>query len=158
MCRYGMTTYKQHYACFACRKKFRQQLHHEDVKETLAAGDKKVPLVRYSRQLAWPESMKCPQCKGEMHCMGLDFKAPRQTDLKQWRKVEILFTHGFSYHSCGCCGPGLRPKELREVDAFLRDNLPLSDGERLLKKIEMNRRKLMVSKSTRPIQRRPTKK
>lgn len=158
MCRYGLTTYKQHYACFACRKKFRHQLHHEDVKEVVMASDKKIPLVRHSRQWVWPESLKCPQCKGEMHSMGRDFKAPRKNDLKQWKKVEILFAHGFSYHSCGCCGPGLRPQELRDVDAFLCDNLPLSDGERLLKKIESNRRKQMNSKSTRQPQSRTEKK
>ena len=70
-----------------------------------------------------------------MHDMGLDFKAPRQDDVKQWTKVEILFRHGFTFHSCGCCGPGLRPAELREVEAFLADHLPRSEGEKLLRKI-----------------------
>jgi hypothetical protein len=79
--------------------------------------------------------VKCPQCGEAMHSMGLDFKAPPQDDVKQWKKVEILFRHGFTFHSCGCCGPGLRPAELREVEAFLADSLPQSEGERLLAKI-----------------------
>ena len=78
---------------------------------------------------------KCPQCSGEMVDIGKDFKAPKQTDLKQWQKVEILYQHGFTYHSCGCCGPGLRPKELSEVEAFLADKLSKSEGEILLKNI-----------------------
>jgi hypothetical protein len=70
-----------------------------------------------------------------MHNMGKDFKAPKQSDVKQWKKVEILFQHGFNYHSCGCCGPGLRPAELRDVEAFLADQLPQSEGEKLLQTI-----------------------
>jgi hypothetical protein len=68
--------------------------------------------------------------------LGLDFKAPKQSDVRQWKKVQRLHEHGFSFHSCGCCGPGLRPQELRDVDAFLHDQLPLSEGERLLRLIE----------------------
>ena len=36
-------------------------------------------------------SVPCPECGEAMHDMGLDFKAPRQDDVKQWTKVEILF-------------------------------------------------------------------
>jgi hypothetical protein len=67
--------------------------------------------------------------------MGLDFKAPPERDVKQWKKVELLFQHGFTFHSCGCCGPGLRPAELRDVESFLADNLPQSSGEKLVRRI-----------------------
>jgi hypothetical protein len=70
-----------------------------------------------------------------MASMGLDFKAPKKTDKKQWQKVELLYKHGFTYHSCGCCGPGLRPAELRDVEGFLKNNLPESQGNRLLQRI-----------------------
>jgi hypothetical protein len=54
-----------------------------------------------------------------MKNMGEDFKAPRQRDLKQWLKVEILDAFGIVYHM-GCCdGPGDRPAMLREVEEFL---------------------------------------
>jgi hypothetical protein len=62
----------------------------------------------------------CPECDTPMQNMGLDFKAPRQSDIRQWKKVEQLFAHGYAYHSCGC-GPGPRPALLREVPEFLAE-------------------------------------
>ena len=56
-----------------------------------------------------------------MNNMGLDFRAPRQTDIEQWRKVEILSENGINFGSCGCGGPGPRPARLREVPVFLRE-------------------------------------
>ncbi len=70
-----------------------------------------------------------------MKDMGHDFKAPKQSDIKQWRKVEILFQHGFTYHSCGCGGPGHRPANLNEVYPFLEKNkISVTVGEQLLRK------------------------
>lgn len=77
----------------------------------------------------------CPQCRRSMYSMGLDFKAPKQSDLKQWKKVQMLFEHGFAFHSCGCGGPGPRPAKLRDVKPFIADNLPKSEGKKLLEKI-----------------------
>jgi hypothetical protein len=68
--------------------------------------------------------------------MGLDFKAPPMDDAKQWLKVRILADRGFRYTSCGCGGPGLRPAELRDVEAFLKAQLPSSSGEALLRRID----------------------
>ena len=68
--------------------------------------------------------------------MGHDFRAPKQSDIDQWEKVRILYAHGFSFHSCGCCGPGFRPEELNEVYEFIEDKRQKSDGERLLKRID----------------------
>src|SRR5213592_4820294 len=114
--------HKEHHACFRCRKMFRQPSRHEFMQTP--------PPARGETRI-----VPCPECGEAMHDMGLDFKAPRQDDVKQWTKVEILFRHGFTFHSCGCCGPGLRPAELREVEAFLADHLPRSEGEKLLRKI-----------------------
>ena len=62
----------------------------------------------------------CSQCGTPMRDMGLDFKAPPQTDVKQWRKVETLFQSGFTYQSCGC-GPGYRPASQWEIPAFVKE-------------------------------------
>ena len=67
--------------------------------------------------------------------MGQDFQPPKQSDVEQWKKLELLVQHGFTFHSCGCCGPGLRPATLREVSAFLAQSLPKSAGESLLETI-----------------------
>lgn len=119
MCRYGLSgPYKAHWACFECCKVFRRK----------AVYDADGPLE--TSKLTPPAL--CPQCKQPMFDMGLDFKAPPKTDAKQWAKIRILADHGFTYHSCGCCGPGLRPEELAQVPKFLADNLPRSEGRKLL--------------------------
>ncbi|WP_282935952.1 hypothetical protein [Paenibacillus sp. RC67] len=58
-----------------------------------------------------------------MKNVGHDFKAPKQTDFKQWLKVELLYNSGFSYHSCGCGGPGYRPAKLSEVEEFIKKKI-----------------------------------
>jgi hypothetical protein len=59
----------------------------------------------------------------------------KKNDLKQWEKVKILFDYGFTYHSCGCCGPGLRPSELSEVQNFIESKKSKTEGEKLLDSI-----------------------
>jgi DNA-directed RNA polymerase subunit RPC12/RpoP len=117
MCRYAMYgPYKDVYACFTCRKVFKQTSNQELEKKEIQ-----------NRQY------KCPQCGEIMKDMGHDFQAPKQKDRKQWLKVELLYNNGFTYHSCGCGGPGYRPAKLSEVEEFLRSNkMPASEGERLL--------------------------
>lgn len=118
MCRYGIYgPYKDHYACFSCRKAFKQAARSGDAD-------------------ARPVVIKCPQCAQPMSAMGLDFKAPKQKDVDQWKKVELLFQNGFTFYSCGCCGPGFRPAELADVDAFIEGQRSLSEGELLLAKIQ----------------------
>ncbi len=50
-----------------------------------------------------------------MTLMGTAFRAPRKTDLSQWRKVAALARHGFLFHR----NAGSRPERLSEVAAFL---------------------------------------
>ena len=120
MCRYAMYgPYKYIYACFNCRKVFKQTSDIELDKAEIQ-----------NRQF------KCPQCNEVMKDMGHDFKAPRQKDLKQWLKVELLYNSGFTYHSCGCGGPGYRPAKLYEVEDFIRSNRAFkSEGENLLRNL-----------------------
>ena len=74
-----------------------------------------------------------------MCLMGFDFKAPKQTDKKQWAKVALLFEHGFAYHSCGCNGPGYRPRTLAEAEAFVVEAAELSEAQQLLQKYAARR-------------------
>lgn len=69
-----------------------------------------------------------------MKNMGLDFKAPKQREAKQWLKVEILLKHGIAYQSCGCGGPGPRPRRLREVASFLKQNRRRTEADKILGK------------------------
>ena len=98
MCRYALAgPYRDHYACFRCRKSF------------------KWPHDRHATRTETLPDPKCPQCAGPVEAMGLDFKAPPQKAVDQWKKVRILADHGIRYSSCGCGGPGFRPAELRDV-------------------------------------------
>ena len=115
-CRYAVRTYRDHLACFRCRKVWRKYV--KAVKPTRKHTD-----------------VSCPDCGGEVVSMGYDFKAPRRNDLKQWRKVELLARRGVLYHSAGWCGPGYRPKTLREVPQFLVEREePRTEVERILRK------------------------
>ena len=122
MCRYAEHRYKEPFACFECRKSFKQPSRW-DLPSHLRPkpGEGRV--------------IPCPQCGKPLADMGRDFKAPKAADLEQWEKVRRLVEAGFSFHSCGCCGPGLRPAELREVEAFIQSRARLSEGERLLRSI-----------------------
>lgn len=122
MCRYGLNTYKEPFACFDCRKSFKQ-INRSELPE-----DRR-PAPGAARQVP------CPQCGKSMADMGHDFKAPKQTAVAQWRKVQLLFDAGFSFHSCGCCGPGYRPEELAEVEAFIASQKTFSQGKKLIEPI-----------------------
>jgi len=118
MCRYAGKSYKDHYACFSCRKVFRLSPFSGWV----------TPEVRFG--LLVP-TVKCAYCALPMTGMGHDFKAPRQSDIKQWRKVQQLWEAGITFYSCGC-GPGYRPASLREVPSFIENHhRSASPGRRL---------------------------
>ena len=98
MCRYAMTTYKPHYACFNCRKTFKRRLM-SDIKE----GEKS------------DFEAKCPQCGELMADMGLDFESPKKDDLKKWEHIKSLYSVGITFHSCGCGGPGYIPNSKEKL-------------------------------------------
>jgi predicted RNA-binding Zn-ribbon protein involved in translation (DUF1610 family) len=85
------------HACFTCRKVFR-------------------------KPYAVTRSHVCPNCGGTAHEMGRSFKAPSRFDLEQWKKVRILFAHGFRFFSYRNheCEP--LPDRLRDVEAFIAEH------------------------------------
>lgn len=126
MCRFAEHTYKEPFACFDCRKVFKQISRWElPEQQRPAPGQARIVL--------------CPQCRRPLADMGCDFKAPRAAAVKQWAKVRLLFEQGFNFYSCGCCGPGYRPAELHEVYDFIASQQSLSAGELLLKKFVIRR-------------------
>lgn len=105
MCRYAHHQYKPHYACFQCRKTFKRQLLSD------ITGNSKSAWQNYEA--------KCPQCGAFMVSMGMDFEAPPQNDLKKWKMMEGLYMLGETFHSCGCSGPGYRPRDHKQYIAYL---------------------------------------
>jgi hypothetical protein len=52
--------------------------------------------------------------------MGRDFKAPRKTDVEQWKKVEALRLAGFVFWPGWANNP--LPERLSEVEDFIKAN------------------------------------
>jgi hypothetical protein len=69
-------TNRVHFACFACRKAFKQS--------GSSNWDSKVP----------ERPFPCPECNQPMARLGRHFKAPRQRAIRAWRKVQELYEGG----------------------------------------------------------------
>jgi DNA-directed RNA polymerase subunit RPC12/RpoP len=109
MCRYGINSYKPHYACFECRKTFKRRLL-IDIDGNSA------------HTKVWEnQPYKCPECGGMTANMGLDFESPKKTDLKAWNHMKNLYETGITFHSCGCSGPGYIPRDKSSLIDFLNE-------------------------------------
>ena len=122
MCRYGEHTYNEPFACFGCRKSYKQV-------SRWRLPENQRPAKGAAREVP------CPQCGKLMADLGKDFNAPKQTNVEQWEKVRLLFEAGFTFHSCGCCGPGYRPVELKEVKDFIFSQRNSPEGAQLLERV-----------------------
>jgi DNA-directed RNA polymerase subunit RPC12/RpoP len=128
MCRYGMYTYKPHYACFDCRKAFKRRLL-ADITPTRTASVADVwfknNLSKQAQQTSAqePTTAKCPECGSLMANMGLDFKAPPKDNQAAWQHLRRLYTVGIAFHSCGCGGPGLVPATTEALVTHLEQQL-----------------------------------
>ena len=72
--------YKEHWACFVCRKMVRKPSMFE-------AGWKHAE----ERRLG---TVMCPECKGPLHSMGKAFRPPLRSAVHRWRKVEQQYVRG----------------------------------------------------------------
>ena len=62
--------------------------------------------------------------------MGLDFKAPPQSDAKSWKIMRALYDHGLTFDSCGCGVGFVPPRTLREVPEWIETHRRLAEGEK----------------------------
>lgn len=123
MCRYAFHNYRDHFACFHCRKAFKHWKRQADSRRNVEPHPVRRQVV-------------CPDCARPMADMGLDFRAPSREDQEAWRILEVLYENGFSFHGCGC-GTGLIPPQtLRELPGWLAGHRRRSEGEALLEKIQ----------------------
>jgi hypothetical protein len=142
MCRYASSgPYKTHYACFSCRKAFKQPPigdyfavrgqrpnHYAELSRLWSMADKE-NFERLEQQLGIRLSAleaeyreatrKCPECGEPMVDMGLDFKTPRQADVKAWRMIQGLYRTGHQFRTCGCNGPGWIPSSSADYQHYL---------------------------------------
>jgi|KBSSwiStaDraftv2_1062776.scaffolds.fasta_scaffold939240_2 hypothetical protein len=111
MCRYAFHKYKDHFACFHCRKTFKQWLWKERKEVSWQ------PVRRYEPD---QREVPCPECAQPMANMGLDFRAPKKTDVEAWEVLALLYEQGHAFRGCGCDAGGyIPPKRLRDIPAFL---------------------------------------
>lgn len=75
--------YKDHFACFSCRKMVRKLSPYS---------------VRRAEGKASPASgLLCPECGAPLHNMGKAFRPPRQSAVKQWRRIECEYRQGWRW-------------------------------------------------------------
>ncbi|TXT18421.1 MAG: hypothetical protein FD138_4446, partial [Planctomycetota bacterium] len=138
MCRYATKTYKPHFACFDCRKAFKQPA----IEDFLKVVGRSHQYLELQRIWSWKQGLKdkekefgisydelenlyrsgvhkCPECGGPMADLGLDFKAPRRNNQKAWKYLQTLYVVGHAWHTCGCNGPGFIPKSPTEYLSYL---------------------------------------
>jgi hypothetical protein len=89
MCFCQTGRYKQHFACFVCRKMFK--------KPAFAALPADVKAAGYANYRP-----ACPQCAAPMHNRGQDFAPPSIRSIKAWREVEKSHFDR-SFRSIGAC-------------------------------------------------------
>jgi hypothetical protein len=136
MCRYAFKHYKSHFICFECRKTFKKAMaydlarQHGELRrlERLSTvpirGSERKKIeeeygTTYKELMAHYTAMvsRCPQCGNQMADVGLDFKAPRKSDLRGWRILRDFYRQGNQWYTCGCNGPGFIPRN--KSDYFL---------------------------------------
>lgn len=87
------------HACFKCSKSFKLSIESGKTKKNI-----------------------CPDCSGKIYEMGRNFKAPKKTDKKQWKKVKLLYSAGFRFFGSGMHdGPKL-PEKLSDIERFIEEN------------------------------------
>ena len=91
---FSSRSYLTAHACFSCRKSFK---------------------------LSYGEGHVCPECSKAIYLMGRAFKAPKQRNDEQWRKVQKLYALGFRFNRYGGDYLSL-PERLKEVDRFVEEN------------------------------------
>ncbi|MEU0391485.1 deoxyxylulose-5-phosphate synthase [Streptomyces sp. NPDC006208] len=75
----------------------------------------------------------CPRCAKPLVHAGDAFEAPPRRDADAWRVVTLLLNAGVGFHQKCCgCGPGYRPRTMREVRERMayarRSGVPVSQA------------------------------
>lgn len=110
-----------HFACFDCRKAFKQP--------GSSNWDPEVPARPFP----------CPECKQPMARLGRYFKAPPQRASRQWLKVELLHYYGEQFES-GYLGLGRKCRTLPDTIAYLAGpGRPASEVRAVLEGIRVSR-------------------
>jgi len=71
----------------------------------------------------------CPDCGKDLNCMGNAFKAPRKNNLKQWKKVKLLFENGIRFYKDSYI---TMPKTYAQAKVFVKEKREREKKNRIL--------------------------
>jgi len=130
--------YKTKFVCFSCRKSFKKTSFADWLLQRPRAarelqslnpyrGSKFDPTTAaeyesFRSQLSsryYDDVSVCPECSGQAHDLGRDFRPPPRRDAQAWSAVEAIYALGHRFHTCGCDGPGFIPSNPREYRDYL---------------------------------------
>ncbi|MBQ4834798.1 hypothetical protein [Pseudoalteromonas luteoviolacea] len=84
------------YACFECRKSFKRKQFSATYNRFMTRAQQSAQsneVAAFNRTREY----KCPDCGSLAHFMGVDFKAPKKTDIKSWREVQQRIESGKTF-------------------------------------------------------------
>jgi len=128
--------YNMQFACFECRKSFKQPLsYHENYAAIRLSAQKSGKKPQVKVRARSPVHV-CPQCGSALFAMGRAFRAPATNNLEQWRKAELLVRQGYMFW------PNYRvfPKTLSEAKKFIDTSRRKSKGKVLADRILSKKR------------------
>ena len=85
------------YACFACRKSFKRPQFSPRCKSYMTS-DQIAGQIQEVAKFEAGREYKCPDCGGSTFFMGQDFKAPKKSDTKAWKKAKEFIESGKIYY------------------------------------------------------------
>lgn len=85
------------YACFACRKSFKRPQFSGTSNHFMTSAQQQGQ-AREAAGFNEQRAYRCPDCGGDAHFMGTDFKAPRKTDVRAWQEVRRFIESGQLFH------------------------------------------------------------
>lgn len=79
-----------HYGCFVCRKSFKRPQLSGSINRFMTS-EQAIRQRKESERFGDARQYKCPHCGGPAHFMGMDLKAPKRQDTKEWQAVKNLY-------------------------------------------------------------------
>lgn len=84
------------YGCFVCRKSFKRP-QFSGANNCFMTSEQAIGQRMEAKHFEVARQYKCPDCGGQSHYMGADFKAPKQSDVREWQQVEQFIRSGKLY-------------------------------------------------------------
>ena len=99
--------YKQHYACFNCRKAFKKTNLLEVLKQRVRIDE--------AGRVA-----HCPQCGERMPDVGYDFEPPKKDDVKAWEeaRAKVMGTVGYAIRNSHIVNVKSRKRLMKFIEAY----------------------------------------